>query len=89
MNCRIDWVAKFLIIMEKMQSKFYKVTAVPVLLYGSDTWILILQKLQITEIKFIRLLRDCTRFVRFVNHDAREELGVSSFEETIYSCRGQ
>lgn len=64
--------------------KFYKTMAVPVVLYGSETWVLSKReqtRLQAAEMKFLRAVKGCTLEDRNRNEDIRNELGIFSLDE--------
>ena len=68
------------------QLKFYKVMAVPVGLYASETWTLRKvdeQRIQTAEMRFLRSVRGVTRRDRLRNEDIRADLGVHSLKSTI------
>jgi hypothetical protein len=53
--------------------------AIPVLLYGYETWTL--QKtdwnrIQAAEIKYLKTVKDCTKIYQLRNEDIRNELGT-------------
>lgn len=48
---------------EEVQIKFYKVMAIPMLLYGNETWTMNKKdatKIQSAEVKFLRSVKGCT-----------------------------
>jgi hypothetical protein len=64
--------------------KFYRIMAVPVLLYGSETWIPRKRDwnmIQAAEIKYLRTVKGCTRLDHIRNEDIRNELGISPLRE--------
>jgi hypothetical protein len=53
---------------------FYKVTAVPVLMYGSESWIpkkRELSKIQVSEMRFLRYIKDCRYIDQVTIEDER------------------
>nr|CAH7716818.1 unnamed protein product [Callosobruchus chinensis] len=59
--------------------KVYKTIVIPVLLWGSESWVLtksMKQKLQVMEMKFLRKIKGVTRTDRLKKEDIRNELGV-------------
>jgi len=61
-------------------------TAVPVLLYGSETWTLRKRdwnRIQAAEMKYLRTVKGCTRLDQIRNEDIRNELGISPLSEKI------
>jgi hypothetical protein len=66
--------------------KFYKIMAVPVLLYGSETWTprkTDWNRIQAAEIKYLRTVKGCTRLDQIRNEDIRNEFGISPLSEKI------
>jgi hypothetical protein len=64
--------------------KFYKIMAVPVLLYGSETWTprkSDWNRIQAEEMKYLRTVKGCTRLDQIRNEDIRNELGISPLSE--------
>jgi hypothetical protein len=60
--------------------KFYKIMAVPVLLYDSETRTLRKRdwnRIQAAEMKCLRTVKGCTRLDQIRNEDIRNELGIS------------
>lgn len=52
--------------------------AVPVVLYGSETWVLSKReknRIRASEMRFLKAVKVCTREVRLKNKDVRRELG--------------
>jgi hypothetical protein len=71
--------------------KFYKIMAVPVLLYGSETWTLRKRDwntIQAAEMKYLRTVKGCTR-LEIRNEDIRNELGISPLSEKIIEYRNK
>jgi hypothetical protein len=71
---------------ERKNLKFYKIMAVPVLLYGSETstprkrnW----NRIQAAEMKYLRTVKWCTRLDQIRNEDIRNDLGISPLSEKI------
>jgi hypothetical protein len=59
--------------------KFYKIMAVPVLLYDSETWPPRKRdwnRIQAAEMKYLRTVKGCTRLDQISNEDIRNELGI-------------
>jgi hypothetical protein len=55
--------------------------AVPVLLYGSETWTLRKRdwnRTQAAEMKYLRTVKGCIRLDQIRKEDIRNELGISS-----------
>ena len=66
--------------------KFYKTMAVPVLMYGSESWINTKKgdsKIQAAEMRFLRRVKGCTRRDLVRNEDVRNELNVYAINEKI------
>jgi hypothetical protein len=66
--------------------KFYKIMAVTVLLYGSETWTMRKKdwnRIQAAEIKYLRTVKGCIRLDQITNEDIRNELGISPLSEKI------
>lgn len=66
--------------------KFYKIMAVPVLMFGSESWILQERdrsKIQSAEMKFLRRVKGCTKMDQIRNEDIREELNIYSIHEKL------
>jgi hypothetical protein len=64
--------------------KFYKIMAVPFLLYGSETWTprkSDWNRIQAEELKYLRTVKGCTRLDQIRNEDIRNELGISPLSE--------
>lgn len=77
---------------KETQIKFYKVMAVPSLLFGSETWTMTAadsKKLQAAEMKFLRSVKGCTILDKIRNDKIREELMIFSLEEKIKNYRYQ
>jgi hypothetical protein len=58
--------------------------AVPVLLYGSETWTLRNRDwniIQAAEMKYVRTVKGCTRLDQIRKEDIRNELGISPLSE--------
>lgn len=72
--------------------KFYNTMAIPVLLYGSESWVpkkSTYTQLQSAEMKFLRRTKGCTREDRFKNDEIREELNVKSLNERMMEYRNK
>jgi hypothetical protein len=60
--------------------------AVPLLLYGSETWTPRKRdrnRFQAAEMKYLRTLKGCTRLDQIRNEDIRNELGISPLSEKV------
>jgi hypothetical protein len=60
--------------------KFYNIMAVPVLLYGSETWTPRKRnwnRIQAAEMKYLITVKGCTRLDQIKNEDVRNEFGIS------------
>jgi hypothetical protein len=72
--------------------KFYKIMAVPVLLYGSETWTQRKRdwnRIQAAEMKCLRTVKGCTRLDQVRNEDIRKELGIFPLSENIIEYRNK
>jgi hypothetical protein len=72
------------------QMKFYKVMALPVLLYGRETWTIKtkdMNKIQATEMRYLRLVKGCTKLDHIKNEDVRKELDIDSTQYKIENYR--
>lgn len=72
--------------------KFYKVMAVPQLLYGCESWTIRKQdkmKIQASEMKFLRRVKRCTLMDKIKNEDIRQELNIFSLNEKINEYRSR
>ena len=70
--------------------KLYKTMAVPMLLYGSETWVeskAEKSRIQAAEMRFLRRVKGCTRLDRFRNDDIRRELDIFSINRKIADNR--
>jgi hypothetical protein len=70
--------------MKLTQSKFYKATYVPTLMYGDETWVETkrsLRSVETAETRFLRSVKDCSRLDKVSSHDMRSELGVRKLRE--------
>lgn len=70
--------------------KFYKVLAIPTLVYGSEVWVIGKkeeQSITTAEMRFLRSVKGCTRRDMFSNADIRNELQVTALNEKIASYR--
>jgi hypothetical protein len=59
--------------------KFYKIMSVPVLLYGSERWTPRKRdwnRIQSTEMEYLRTVKGCTRSDQIRYEDIRNELGI-------------
>jgi hypothetical protein len=72
--------------------KFYKIMAVPVLLYGSEIWTPRKRdwsRIQAAEMKYLRTVKGCTRLDQIRNKYIRNEFGISPFSEKIVEYRNK
>jgi hypothetical protein len=72
--------------------KLYKTMAVPVLLYGSEMWILRKRdwnRIQAAEMKYLRTIKGCTRLDQIRNEDIRQGLGISPLSKNIIEYRNK
>ena len=72
--------------------KFYKTMAVPVLLYGSESWITKQRdksNIQSAELRFLRRVKGCTRKDRKTNEDMWEESNIYNLNEKTEEYRGK
>lgn len=70
--------------------KFYKVMAVPVLLYGSECWTMTKQdekKIEAAEMRFLRHVAGYTLWDRKRSEDIRKELKIFNLREKIQQHR--
>lgn len=70
--------------------KFYKTMAVPLLLYGSETWVInkkISSRIQSAEMSFLRRTKGCTRLDHIQNEDIRNELQIYAIHDKIQQYR--
>ena len=77
-------------IRKETKMKFYKVMALPTLLYGSETWVptqKLNSKIQAAEMKFLRSVKGCTRMDKIRNDAIREELNIESVNNKIIENR--
>lgn len=75
---------------KETQLKFYKVMAIPVLLYGSETWTLKsqdLNRIQVSEMRHLRSIKGYTIMDKIRNEDIREDLGVFSLCDRVKEYR--
>lgn len=66
--------------------KFYKTMAVPVLMYGSETWVnkkKYQNAIQSSEMKFLRSVNKCTKLDKIKNEDIRKNLDIFSLNKKI------
>jgi hypothetical protein len=66
--------------------------AVPVLLYGIETWTPRKRdwnRIQAAEMKYLRTIKGCTRLDQIRNEDIRNELGISPLSEKIIEYRNK
>jgi hypothetical protein len=72
------------------QMKFYKVMALPVLLYGSGTGTIQtkdMSKIQAREMRYLRSVKGCTKLDHIKNEDIRKELDIDSTQYKIENYR--
>jgi hypothetical protein len=72
------------------QMKFYKVMALPVLLYGSEAWTIKrknMRKIQATEMRYLRSVKGYTNLGLIKNEDIRKELDIDSTQYKIENYR--
>lgn len=72
--------------------KFYKVLAVPLLLYGSENWVLnrsVKRKIETSEMQFLRRISGYTLQDHIYNMQIREELNVYKLEDKINNMKWQ
>ena len=72
--------------------KFFKVMAVPLLMYGSEAWTIGRReesRLQSAEMWFLRAVKGCTRLDRIRNDDIRAELRMQPLNAKIKSYRNR
>jgi hypothetical protein len=72
--------------------KFYKIMAVPVLLYSSKTWTTRKRdwnRIQVAEMKYLRTVKGCTRLDQVRNEDIRNELGIFPLSKKIIEYRNK
>lgn len=70
--------------------KFYKTMAVPILTYGSESWIMNARNksnIQAAEMRFLRSVKGCTRTDRLRNVEIREELEIFNVNDKIEEYR--
>lgn len=71
---------------KETQLKFYKVLAVPVILYGSESWILRRKdesKITAAEMRFLRSVEGVSRSDRIPNDEIRQRLEISAILDKI------
>jgi hypothetical protein len=74
------------------QVKLYKIMAVPTLLYGSEAWTTRradFQKIQTSEMKFLRAVGGCNLLDKKRSEEIRKELLVKELNEQIQQYRIQ
>lgn len=72
------------------QLKMYKVMAVPVLLYGSESWVLTRKKssnIQASEMRFLRAVKGCSLLDQLRNENIRNDLNIFSIVDKIKEKR--
>ena len=72
--------------------KYCKVVAVPVLLYGSETWVAVkkrLSRIKALEMRFFHSVKGCIRRDRLDNEDIHKELKTVSYTHLdVYKRQG-
>jgi hypothetical protein len=66
--------------------KFYETISVPILIYGSEAWVLSKReesKIQSSEMLFLRNVKGCSRIDRIKNDDIRQELSIFTLKDKI------
>jgi hypothetical protein len=66
------------------QMKFYKVMAIPILLYGSETWTIKIRdinRIQATEMRHLISIKVRTRADHIRHEDIRRELHIHSVQQ--------
>jgi uncharacterized protein YydD (DUF2326 family) len=64
--------------------------ALPVLLYGRETWAIKtkdMSKIQATEMRYLRSVKGCTKLDHIKNKDIRKELDIDSTQYKIENYR--
>jgi hypothetical protein len=77
---------------EKIYIIFFKIMAVALLLYDSETWTPRKRdwnRIQEAEMKYLRTVKGCTRLDQIRNEDMRNELGISPLSEKIIEYRNK
>ena len=69
------------------QLKFYKLMAVPTLLYDSEIWTLEKSRIQAAEMKFLKSVKGCTIPDKKGNEDIRRELKFFCIRDKIQEYR--
>jgi hypothetical protein len=67
-----------------MKIKFYKVIALPALLYGSEVWITNKKQQNLitaVEMRLLRFVKGCSRIDRLQNEFIRNELNITSITQ--------
>ncbi|KAJ4438429.1 hypothetical protein ANN_14374 [Periplaneta americana] len=73
-------------------AEFYKTMALPVLTYGSESWIIKERdksKLQAAEMRFLRRVKGCTRRDLIRNEDIRKELNIYNINDKVEDYKGK
>ena len=68
------------------QIKFYKVMAVPVLMYGSENWSLNRsdkRKIEAAEMRFLKSMAGYTLWDKKRSSDIREQLGIFNINDKL------
>lgn len=71
---------------KETQMKFYKVMAVPTLIYGSESWTITKKeesRIQSAEMKFMRYVRRCTKADKIKNETIRSDLNIFSVHDMV------
>ena len=72
--------------MKRYGIKFYKVMAVPVLMFGSESWTLTQnqrKRIEAAEMTFLRRAKECTLRDHLRNADIRQEQNIYSINDKI------
>lgn len=75
---------------KETKMKFYKIMATPVLMFGSESWVVRERdkgKIQTAEMRFLRGVKGCTKRDHLRNEDIRGELGIYNINEKIEEYR--
>jgi hypothetical protein len=68
----------------------YRTAVVPVLLYGSETWVLSVKessRLEVFNMRCVRVIAGVTKFDHKTNEELREKTGISTVEELVTQNR--
>src|ERR1700761_971193 len=70
----------------KLKGKYYSTVVRPIMLYSAECWALKKsqeQKVKVTEMKMLRMMRGVTKSDRVRNEYIRSSLGVESIEDRL------